>query len=258
MANPTRILFISGEVTPFAKQSEVAHLVRTLPEKLQERENHEARIMMPRYGLISERRNRLHEVIRLSGTDVPMGDEQETLKVKVASIPGVRLQVYFMDNTRYFKRKGIYTDKQGKRFSDNPQRALFFARATLETIGNLGWGPDVVHAFGWMSALVPLLLRTEYAEHPLFENVKSVFTPNLEMPGDRFAAGQPAALGLPADAELEDVDFDEIGTRYADGILYPPSDDAATGVHGQFSANEDEQAEQAAALYDQILSSVPA
>src|SRR5690554_2200332 len=125
MANPTRVLFVSGEVTPFAKVSDLADLVRQLPEKLQESGDFEVRIMMPRYGTISERRNRLHEVIRLSGAEIPMGEASETLKVKVASIPGIRLQVYFMDNRAYFKRKGVFGDKQGHDFEDNAERALF-------------------------------------------------------------------------------------------------------------------------------------
>ena len=102
---------------------------------------------MPRYGTVSERRNRLHEVIRLSGSEITLGDHTETLRVKVASIPGIRLQVYFMDNDFYFKRKGIYRDRQGNLFADNLERSAFYARAVIRTIRNLGWQPDLVHAF---------------------------------------------------------------------------------------------------------------
>ena len=129
-----RILYVSEEVAPFVCQSEIADLVRMLPEQLQERGDCEVRIMMPRYGLISERRNRLHEVIRLSGTAIQAGERTETLKVKVASIPGIRLQVYFMDNAHFFKRKGVHADQEGKTFEDNGQRALFFASSVFETI----------------------------------------------------------------------------------------------------------------------------
>ena len=159
MANAMRVLFISGEVAPFTKESSVANLARKLPEFVHDTGEFETRIMMPRYGIISERRNRLHEVIRLSGREIPMGDASHTLKVKVASIPGIRLQVYFMDSVHYFKRKGIVADRDGKLFEDNAERSLFFGRSALETIRNLGWRPDVVHAFGWISGLVPWLLK---------------------------------------------------------------------------------------------------
>lgn len=257
MTNAIRILFVSDEVTPFAKHSEVADLVRTLPEKIQEAGDYEARIMMPRYGSISERKNRLHEVIRLSGTDIPIDGGTETLKVKVASIPGIRLQVYFMDNSRFFKRKGIYADKQGQAFEDNPERALFFSRAALETIRNLGWEPDIVHAFGWASAPIPMLLRTEYAKEGLFEGTKTVYTPNDAELEATFSPAFAKAMGLPEDEALLNRRFDEVGSTYADLVVYPPSGEAPTDA-AQLSADPDEMTEQAIALYDQVLSGVPA
>ena len=130
--------------------------------------------MMPRYGTISERRNRLHEVIRLCGTSVPMGKSAQNLKVKVASIPGIRLQVYFMDNAHFFKRKGLHHDKQGNIFADNPERSLFFGRSVIETVRKLRWEPDIVHAVGWISGLLPYLLSSEYADEPLFKNSRVV------------------------------------------------------------------------------------
>jgi starch synthase len=256
MANPIKILLISGEVAPFASGSMMADLVRLLPEKLQESGDYELRIMMPRYGIISERRNRLHEVIRLSGTEVPMGPDKETLKVKVASIPGIRLQVYFMDNNRYFKRKGVFTDKQGKVFSDNIERALFFARSTLETIRNLGWSPDVVHAFGSMSALVPLVLRSEYASDALFENAKVVYTPGNGELGHRLTSDLVATLKLTGVGDLVGQELSDVGSRIADAVILPPS--GASGDHPVFSLNGDEVKEVAMAVYDQVLNGVTA
>lgn len=254
MANLTRILFISGEVAPFAGESDIARIVRKLPEKLQETNGYEMRIMMPRYGNISERRNRLHEVIRLSGAEVTMGDEKETLRVKVASIPGIRLQVYFMDNNRFFKRKGVFHDKQGKNFDDNPQRALFFAHATLETIRNLGWTPDIVHAFGSMSALVPVLLRTTYAEDPLFQNAKIIFTPR-EIPTE------PSVTGLPDSMQIDSVDLagrrlSEVAPEYADAVIYPPGPEGNTNGELRMNSDSEEMVKQVALLYDQVLSGV--
>lgn len=256
MANPMRILFVSDEVAPFTKTSVTAELVRTLPEQLQESGDYEVRLMMPRYGTISERRNRLHEVIRLSGTEIDMGTQTETLKVKVASIPGIRLQVYFMDNNSYFKRKGVYSDKQGNAFPDNPERALFFGRAALETIRNLRWRPDVVHAFGWMAGFVPMLLRTEYATEPLYEQVKSIFTPNdvgFQMP---LTERHVKTLSLPED--VLDRAPNAVGAAYADGVIYPATVTPTNGTQNRFSSNREEMIKEALALYEQVLNEVPA
>jgi starch synthase len=253
MATPTRILFASGEVEPFARVSDVGHLTRTLPEHLQEVGDYDTRLMMPRYGTISERKNRLHEVIRLSGTDVPMGDETETLKVKVASIPDTRLQVYFMDSARYFKRKGLHADKDGEVFEDNAERALFFGRAVLETLSKLRWGPEYLHGFGWISGFLPLLLATEYADNDLFAETKAIFTPDDVAAGATITADQADALHL--DGEVADRTLTDLGRAYADGVIFPPSvapeDDAP-----QFSDDESEHAEQLLAVYDQAATSV--
>ncbi len=246
MANPTRVLFISGEVAPFAKYSELADIVRLLPEKLQETNEYELRIMMPRYTSISERRNRLHEVIRLSGSEVGMAGERETLKVKVASIPGIRLQVYFMDNNRYFKRKA---GAEKQRPEDVAQRALFFGRASLQTIKNLGWAPDVVHAFGAMSTLVPGLLRCEYAADALFQQARIVFTPEAADGDGPLSAEAAAAFSV-----SETLTLNEAAAQYADMVLYPPFLDGAPEGSAQLTAGAEEMLRQASSVYDQVLS----
>lgn len=247
MANPTRILFVSDEVAPFTDKSETARLVRTLPEQLQESGDFEVRILMPRYGTISERRNRLHEVIRLSGTEVSIGDRTETLKCKVASIPGIRLQVYFMDNKHYFKRKGIYRDKQGKLFEDNAERALFFARAALETIRNLGWKPDIVHSFGWISGFAPLLLRTEFASDTIYEGAKVYFTPNRVDFDAPVSDALVEAAGF--DPDLAGQQPPQIGSAYADSVILPPTMSAQDGL-ATFSEQEGDWLGQALSLYE--------
>lgn len=258
MANPTRILFVAGEVEPFAKVSETASLVRMLPEHLQETGDFEARIMMPRYGTISERRNRLHEVIRLSGTEVPMGEETETLKVKVATIPGIRLQVYFMDNVRYFKRKGLHASRKGDLFEDNTERALFFGRSVLETLKKLRWGPDVIHAFGWISGFIPMLLATEYADDELFANTKIVFTPDGIDAAAHLTSDLIDSLNLPVNGETTDLPLDEIGLKYADDAVFPPTLTSVDPGMPRFAEESEEQTQQAMALYDQVREGVPA
>jgi starch synthase len=132
------------------------------------------RIFMPRYGNINERRHQLHEVIRLSGMNLVINDMDMPLIIKVASIPRERIQVYFIDNEEYFKRKATFKDENGELFSDNDERALFFAKGVVETVKKLNWSPDIIHVHGWMSSLLPLYLRTYYADEPLFADSKIV------------------------------------------------------------------------------------
>ena len=224
-----RVLFVAGEVAPFSEVTDTARLLRTLPEAVQEHAGVEPRILMPRYGVVSERRNRLHEVIRLSGEEIAAGGASDKLSVKVASIPGIRLQVYFMDSPVFFKRKGLHQDRKTEAvFEDNPARALFFARAALSTAQRLGWSPDVVHAAGWMSAFVPHVLREELGEDELFADAKSVYTPDVvEGFAPVLSADEASELGLPAD--WADTSLRRIGLQTADAVAYAAPDDAADG-----------------------------
>lgn len=256
MANATRILFVSGEVKPFAEVSDISTLVRTLPEHLQEAGDYETRIMMPRYGTISERKNRLHEVIRLSGTEVSMGEETETLKVKVASIPGIRLQVYFMDSKRYFKRKGVYTDRKSKDpYEDNAERALFFGRAVLETISKLRWGPDLIHVFGWMAAPIASLVRKEFGDVALFEKSKLVFTPDDAGIEAEITDELVDRLQLPDDTARGSLQ--DIAAANADVIALPNTLSLDFEDAVAFDPSEETLIDEMTAIYDQALS-VPA
>jgi starch synthase len=134
----------------------------------------DVRTFMPRYGVINERRNQLHEVIRLSGMNLIIDDNDHQLIIKVASIPSARVQIYFIDNDDYFHRKATLTDNEGTYFADNDERAIFFARGVLETVKKLRWEPDVVHCHGWFSAIVPLYLRGTFADDPMFHGCKIV------------------------------------------------------------------------------------
>jgi len=250
-----RILFISGEVAPFSNTSEIASIVRHLPEALHESGDYETRIMMPRYGTVSERRNRLHEVIRLSGSEITLGEVTEVLKVKVASIPGIRLQVYFMDNHHYFKRKGIFADRQGVLFPDNLDRAAFYARSVIRTIRNLGWQPDLVHAFGWLSGFVPYVLRTEFADDELFEDSKIIYTPEEVSFDSRLDTEHLTSLSLADDTTLVGASPVDIGRRFADAVILPASVDSENGIP-QFAEEQESHPEQATAVYDQLLSTV--
>lgn len=258
MPTPKRLLFIAGEVVPFAKHSEIAELVRALPEELQEAGDYDIRLTMPRYGSISERKNRLHEVIRLSGTDIPMGDETETLTVKVASIPDTRLQVYFMDNEAHFGRQGFLGEENGAVYEDNAARALFFGRAVLKTIKKLRWAPDVVHAFGWAGSLAPLLLKTEFADDDVFEHARVVYTPDDVDAGGAFSSSFAEAMHLEVDDDLLDQPLSEVGLSSADAAIYPPSVSTPTADGRQFNTDSQARREQLVQLYEEISSEVPA
>ena len=137
----------------------------------------EIRTFMPRFGCINERRNQLHEVIRLSGMNLIINDNDHQLIIKVASIPAARVQIYFIDNDEYFApRKATFRNAEGEEFEDNDQRAIFFARGVLETVKKLRWKPDVVHCHSWFTAAVPLYLRNCYTDEPLFSEAKVVFS----------------------------------------------------------------------------------
>lgn len=170
-----RILYVSSEISPFLQTSTVADYVRKLPQAMQER-GMEIRILVPRFGLINERKNRLHEVVRLSGINIAIGEEEKPLIIKVASIPNAKLQVYFIDNEDYFHRKSVFSDKDGKFYEDNHERAIFFCKGVLETVKKLGWIPDIVHCNDWMTGLVPLYLKTAYKNDPIFKGAKTVFS----------------------------------------------------------------------------------
>jgi len=182
MSTKKRILYISQEVTPFLKASEISSNVKNLAQKTQE-SGKEIRVFMPRYGLVNERRNQLHEVIRLSGMNMIINDVDHPLIIKVASIPSAKMQVYFIDNEEYFKRKAIVEDEKGKLFEDNVQRSVFFIRGTLETVKKLGWIPDVIHCHGWLTSLLPMYLKTYFKDDPHYANTKvisSIYENNFE------------------------------------------------------------------------------
>ena len=172
MAN-NKILYVCQEITPYLPETEESTLCRALSPAMQERGN-EVRTFMPRYGCINERRNQLHEVIRLSGMNLIIDDNDHQLIIKVASIPSARVQIYFIDNDDYFARKAVLTDADGSEFEDNDERMLFFARGVLETVKKLHWTPTVVHCHGWFSALVPIYLKQVFHDDPIFKDVKIV------------------------------------------------------------------------------------
>lgn len=171
----TRVLYICQEIFPYLPESEIANICRDLPQGIQEK-GREIRIFMPKYGNINERRNQLHEVIRLSGMNLIIDDNDYPLIIKVASIQSARMQVYFIDNEDYFQRKFTVTDAGGNEFEDNDERSIFFVRGVIETVRKLRWVPDIVHCHGWVTSLAPLYIKRVFADDPCFRDSKVVFS----------------------------------------------------------------------------------
>ena len=222
-----KILFVNAEMYPFLPETRISSVCRELPQGIQER-HREIRAFMPRYGCINERKNQLHEVIHLSGMNIIIADVDRPLVIKVASISSARIQVYFIDNEDYFRRKQLYADENGKFFADNGERAIFFARGVLETVKKLRWAPDVIHCSGWITHVLPLYLKKAYKDDPIFSNSKVVLSLFDDTPVDaQFPEDFASSLLLGA-IKPEDIGFGtkaggmelaKLAVQYSDGII---------------------------------------
>ncbi|MCP4312727.1 MAG: glycogen/starch synthase [Bacteroidetes bacterium] len=221
-----KVLFVSQEITPYLPETELSLIGRTLPQAIQET-GKEIRTFMPKYGNINERRNQLHEVIRLSGMNLIIDETDHPLIIKVASIQAARMQVYFIDNEDYFHRKQTVSDAKGDFFKDNDERMIFFARGVLETVRKLRWSPDLVHCHGWFTSLVPLYIKKAYREDPLFADSKVVFSTyntGFDKPLDKTFSQKLLVDGVTDDhvSMVKDPDYDNLvslASTYSDGLV---------------------------------------
>ncbi len=221
-----RVLYVNSEIFPYLPESRISKIGRFLPQGIQEKKK-EIRSFMPRFGCINERKNQLHEVIRLSGMNIIINDVDRPLVIKVASISSARMQVYFIDNEDYFHRKQIYRDLEGKFFEDNGERAEFFARGVLETVKKLRWAPDIIHCQGWISHLLPFYLKKAYIEDPIFADSKIVLSLYDDIPMEDFTPNfmnQLLPSGVPeTDTDLmtdpNGIKLAKLAVRYSDGII---------------------------------------
>ena len=229
MKKETKVLFISQEIDPYLSETEIANFCRKIPQYAQEHGT-EIRVFMPCYGHINERRNQLHEVQRLSGVNIIINDNDHPLIMKVASIPTIRVQVYFIDNDDYFHRKGISGDAEGNKFDDNDERSLFFVRGVLETVKRMRWTPDIIHCTGWITALAPMFIKQSYITDPFFAKAKIIYTvcrerlvspmlPELDgrMAFDRIKPND--YMDLACSPMLTSDNLDALAARYSDGII---------------------------------------
>jgi len=223
-----RILFIANEMSPYLEMTEFAEIVNKLAIKSNDT-GLEVRCIMPRFGTINERRHRLHEVVRLSGINVSVDNEDHPLQIKVASLPNARLQVYFLDNDDFFKRKTVFHDEAEKWHDDNDLRTVFFCKGALETVRKFGWPPDIIHCSGWMTGLIPAYIKVAYKKEPVFSHSKVIYTIGQNTFKEKLGADfQKIAL---INANLKEKDLDavkdanntamfRIGASYADAITF--------------------------------------
>lgn len=266
-----RVLFISQEITPYLCETEISTRCRNLPQGIMEK-GKDIRIFMPKYGCINERRNQLHEVIRLSGMNMILDNLDYPLIIKVASLQPIRMQVYFIENEDYFPKKTFMHELDGEEFEFHDERAIFFCRGVLETVRKLGWAPNVVHCHGWMSALVPMYLKKAFAEDPIFDNTKVVYSvydqeSNVEIDNDM--ARKSIITGVSED-DVELINTASVDTlhklaiKYADAVIIGSekiSDDLNKFIVDSDKyviphQNDEDYVDAYDALYDELLEEV--
>jgi starch synthase len=221
-----RILFVTQEMDPYTLVTEISEVFKKLPQYVNDK-SHEIRVLMPKYGIINERRHRLHEVVRLSGMNIIVDDEDYPLIIKVASIPGARLQVYFLDNEEFFKRKNMFTDDDNTAFKDNAERMVFFCKGAMETVKKFGWPPEIVHCHGAFTSLIPLFIKKVYHNDPIFKNAKIIYSSYTDLVSDTLNSefSKIAAINDISDADLEPFgsggkyDLNKGAIHYSDGVV---------------------------------------
>lgn len=267
-----RVLYVSQEIQPFCPETIISRISRHLPQGAHEKDK-EIRVFMPRYGKINERRHQLHEVIRLSGMNLIINDTDHPLIIKVASIPSARMQVYFIDNEEFFKRKAYTKDESGKVFDDSDERSMFFVRGVLETVKKLGWVPDVIHSHGWMTAPLGMYVKEVYKNDAHFVNSKiihSIYGEGFEGNLNANFADKLKMDGVPTEASSlvekpSFVNLTKLAVQYSDAVIVSSEDVdpelrtfvSDSGVTTVESLNEDNIVADATNLYDTILEGKP-
>ncbi|MDZ4845975.1 MAG: glycogen/starch synthase [Chitinophagales bacterium] len=223
-----RILIVTQEMQPYIADSIVSEVTSGLPQSIFGG-TMDVRVLMPKFGSINERRNRLHEVVRLSGINISTGNEDYPLIIKVASLPGIRLQVYFLDNEELFGRKAVFRDKKNKFYEDNEDRMIFFCKGVLETVRKFGWPPHLIHCHGWMTSLIPYYLKTQYKDDPVFKNTKVIYSVYDNQFSESLSKEFPKKIGVvkgdkKAEAKFYDksnnAGLDMGGANYSDAVIF--------------------------------------
>jgi len=260
MADKKRILIVTQEMKPYTILSQISEIVREYAQYIQEN-GVEVRILMPKFGTINERRHRLHEVVRLSGMNINVDDDDYPLIIKVASLPGTRMQVYFLDNEDFFKRKQVFKDEKDEFFEDNLDRTIFFCRGVVETVKKFGWAPDIVHAHGWMTSLLPAMLKTTYQNEPIFQNAQLVYSAyHAEDANQAFAPTFKAKmeannLSAVVDAYLNDdvLDLNAGASKFSEGTIIGLEDVSAENITEPVLPYQAELSNRYLEFYEELL-----
>jgi len=245
-----RILIITNELSPYLEITDFATILNKLSVKTFD-SGMEIRVIMPRFGIINERRHRLHEVVRLSGINVVVDKEDHPLLIKVASLPNARLQVYFMDNEDFFKRKSVFRDEQESFHDDNAERLIFFCKSALEIVKKFGWPPEVIHCHGWMTSLIPMFLKTAYKKEPVFVHSKSIFTAQNPQFPESF--GDDFVKKLLNSAALKEKDVELFAGANNEALTAGACKFADYVIQGQEDLNKDILAEAKAAKGKKLI-----
>lgn len=260
MADKKRILIVTQEMKPYTILSQISDIVRAYSQYIQEN-GVEVRILMPKFGTINERRHRLHEVVRLSGMNINVDDDDYPLIIKVASLPGTRMQVYFLDNEEFFKRKQIFNDANDNFFEDNLDRTIFFCKGVVETVKKFGWAPDIVHAHGWMTSLLPALLKTTYQNEPIFQNAQVVYSAyHAEVANEAFAANFKEKVSVNGLKDIVDafytdgsLDLNAGGSKFSEGTIMGLEDVSSEHITGPVLQYEEELTNRYLEFYEELL-----
>lgn len=226
-----RVLFVTQEMDPYTLVTEISEVFKKIPQYINDK-HHEIRVLMPKYGTINERRHRLHEVVRLSGMNIIVNDEDYPLIIKVASIPGARLQVYFLDNEEFFKRKNFFTDDDNQAFEDNAERMVFFCKGVMETVKKFGWPPDVIHCHGTFTSLIPLFAKKVYHNDPIFRNAKIIYSSYTDLVSPTLNSGfsKIASINDLSEKDMthyldgKNVDLNKGAMYFSDGLVVGNAD----------------------------------
>jgi starch synthase len=269
MEKAKKILYLTQEIEPYVSETSLSLVSRNLIPAVQET-GREVRTFTPKWGHINERRNQLHEVIRLSGMNLIIDDTDHQLIIKVASIASARIQVYFIDNDDFMKNRQMLLDANGRMYKDNVERAMFFARGSLETVKKLRWVPEVIHCMGFMSSLAPYLLKLAYYDEPSFRESKIIFTPTTDIPESPLPKNFDGILSyreanrsaLSTLGELKGLqDLNRIGMFMSDGVVLTEPNEHYERMAREMGKpvailNSENLAENPTALYDRLWDEV--
>lgn len=172
------------------------------------------------------------------------------------------MQVYFLDNEDFFKRKQMFEKADGTFFEDNLDRTLFFCKGVVETVKKFGWAPDIVHAHGWMTSLLPALLKTTYRNEPIFQNAQVVYSAyDAEQANAAFTKDFEAKITANGLNEITaayfdgtTVDLNAGASKFSEGTIVGAEGIASDNFSGTVLPHQEELSNRYLEFYEELLS----